>query len=782
MRMVNSRKGIYILWIWLLSCTRIAMATCLNGKPPFSHQGVRFCPYDYHGCCTFGQIYVIHQRLNQMNRGFVNMGLGENDCTHWIMNLLCMECSPFAYELLKLQNPGASIPRTEPREFADPISAMCTKDCVQMLDECPAIKMMQTFVTQTQAQKMTSKQLCKSVEKRRHSTTTTTYKQMCYPDLVSDPWKAQSPETTDRNDPDCFCVEDIITSGIEQVVFLIPSTDNSGRVFFGEQKGKVNIIKNPGKDNTISVFLDIEHLVYNGGEHGLLGMDFHPDFQNNGRFYVYYSVLATVTTSNRIPDSRISEFRTFPNNKDVADISTERVILNIPQPGYNHQGGQLSFGKDGYLYLFCGDGGPGNDPNRFGLDRSVLYGKILRIDVSNTSVPYTIPDDNPFVGEAGVREEIYAYGLRNPWRGDFDTGNRQTGEHEGRVFIIDVGQRFWEEVNILVKGGNYGWSEREGYACFKGRCDGPREGSELFPIFAYGHEEGLSITGVQLYRGLSSPNYEGFLLLADLAFIGRGQKFQRKLWKVTDPGVEGNWTDYKRIGLCDVSVCDPHLGYSDNPIPGSILSFGKDGNVCGLDIVIAIDVSCHKASSYAAAVLQDFVLPLAKELRSGSRLTVMSFHKKTKTMLQLTVGSRTSPMDLIAALRALKLKGIKTCKRNLKTVLKTVKRTIGEQGRDKTIVIIATNDNSKDLNIKDLANKAKVLKKKSSIMILSSSFAHSPKSVLEQIASEPQASENGSSMWEPLIILDPSSSGLIGVGPRIVGGLYRKHCLLYFHI
>ncbi|MHC5009036.1 MAG: PQQ-dependent sugar dehydrogenase [Planctomycetota bacterium] len=228
------------------------------------------------------------------------------------------------------------------------------------------------------------------------------------------------------------------------------------RLFVVNQKGRIQVFANRSDVEGSHVFLDLREKVHTGhNEEGLLGLAFDPDYADNRHFYVYYSA----SPPRR---SVLSRFTADANDPNVADPDSERVVLEVPQPYGNHNGGAVQFGPDGYLYLSLGDGGSANDPHGHGQDLTTLLGTILRIDVRGGAAdrPYTVPADNPFVGRADVRPEIWAYGLRNVWRMSFD---RATGD----LWAGDVGQNDWEEIDLIVKGGNYGWSIREGAHPFR---------------------------------------------------------------------------------------------------------------------------------------------------------------------------------------------------------------------------------------------------------------------------------------------------------------------------
>ncbi len=281
--------------------------------------------------------------------------------------------------------------------------------------------------------------------------------------------------------------------------------DGGDRLFVLEQEGVIRVFPNDRSVSEAAVFLDIRDQVDDSGnEEGLLGLAFHPDSEENGYFYVNY------TTSG--PDlTRISRFSVCGSDSNAADPESELVILEIEQPFSNHNAGQLVFGPtDGFLYIPTGDGGSGGDPLGNGQDRSTLLGSILRIDVDSTSQGrnYAIPADNPFAGnQEGYREEIFAWGLRNPWRASFDP-------ETGRFWAGDVGQDAWEEVDIIEKGRNYGWNIMEGFHCFDPPEDCDTTGL-IMPVCEYGHGLGNSITGGHVYRGSAAPELEGLYVFAD---------------------------------------------------------------------------------------------------------------------------------------------------------------------------------------------------------------------------------------------------------------------------
>ena len=278
--------------------------------------------------------------------------------------------------------------------------------------------------------------------------------------------------------------------------------DGSGWVFIVEQGGQIYVIETtPGVKDEL--FLDISNRIDNSGnEMGLLGLAFHPSFKENGLFFVNY----TNSTS-----TVISKFKTDPSNPNRADPLSEEIILTFTQPYSNHNGGQLAFSpNDGYLYIGVGDGGSAGDPNGNGQNCSTLLGKILRIDINkkDPGLNYGIPPDNPFVNNSqGKREEIYAYGLRNPWRFSFDP-------QSGRLWAADVGQDRVEEIDLIDKGKNFGWNIMEGSLCYNPSSGCNTSGLEL-PVYEYQHPLGDAITGGYVYSGQKLPVLYGAYIYAD---------------------------------------------------------------------------------------------------------------------------------------------------------------------------------------------------------------------------------------------------------------------------
>lgn len=321
-----------------------------------------------------------------------------------------------------------------------------------------------------------------------------------------------------------------IADGLTGPVAMDSPKDGSGRIFICEQKGRIKILKKGEIQQNL--FLDISdkldkiNPVYS--EKGLLGIAFHPDYKNNGRFYIYYSAASSATGSDH--KSIIAGYK-VSSNADIADHESEKIILEVEQPEANHNGGQLAFGPDGFLYIGLGDGGGAGDEHGTSgnsQDLNSLLGKILRIDVSK--FPYSVPPDNPFV-KKNAKPEIWSYGFRNPWRFSFD---RKTGE----LFCGDVGQNKWEEIDIVEKGKNYGWRIMEGNHCYNPKENCNRSGLQL-PIAEYGHDEGISVTAGFVYRGKNSPSLQGKYIFAD--WQGKLFYLEKKgeKWNLKNPGIEG---------------------------------------------------------------------------------------------------------------------------------------------------------------------------------------------------------------------------------------------------
>ncbi len=319
--------------------------------------------------------------------------------------------------------------------------------------------------------------------------------------------------------------------------------DNSGRLFLLDKRGLVRIWD--GQQLIEQPFLDISAQVASAGEQGLLGLAFAPDYPSSGRFYLDYTDTSGAT--------RIVRYSVSADDPNRADPESAQLLLRVEQPFSNHNGGQIAFGPDGMLYIALGDGGSAFDPQGNGQDLSTLLGSILRIDVSGAD--YSIPPDNPFVGQDGARDEIWAYGLRNPWRFAFDRDN-------GDLYIADVGQAQREEVNVIPGGSaggqNFGWVITEGDICVVAGCD--RSGL-VDPVFAYQQDGARAVIGGRVYRGSSYPRMRGIFFFNDF--------FSGNLWGVRRDGAGGYQTT---LHLPSASAA---------ALPVGVRAFGEDqaGNI-----------------------------------------------------------------------------------------------------------------------------------------------------------------------------------------------------------
>lgn len=331
-------------------------------------------------------------------------------------------------------------------------------------------------------------------------------------------------------------------------ILLTHAGDGSGRIFVPQQQGIIHVFS-PTSTET-KVFLDLsKKVVYidKENEEGFLGMAFHPHYKTTGEFFVFY------TTTSQPHTTVVSRFKVSKDDPNKADPESETELLRVTHPYWNHKGGTICFGPDGYLYVAIGDGGAANDPHGNAQNLQTLLGKILRIDVDHQDEgkPYAIPKDNPFIGRVANKlpialPEIYCYGLRNVWRMSFD---RLTGQ----LWIADVGQNIWEEINLGVKAGNYGWNLREAKHEFAPNSTSSGPGL-IEPIWEYNHDVGKSITGGVVYRGKNVPELTGHYLFADYV--------SGKIWAL-------KYDDARKT----VTANHP-IPYSGAALP--VISFGED--------------------------------------------------------------------------------------------------------------------------------------------------------------------------------------------------------------
>ncbi len=316
--------------------------------------------------------------------------------------------------------------------------------------------------------------------------------------------------------------------------------DGTNRVFVLEQEGRIKVFDNNSATKSAETYLDIRDRVSDGGEMGLLGLAFDPNFKKNGYFYVNY-------TQRKPLQTVIARYKVASYKDAQASTSSEVILFTFSQPYDNHNGGKLAFGPDSLLYISTGDGGAWGDQHNYAQNRKSLLGKILRIDVTKTDKGnYGIPTDNPYVGnKEGFQEEIYAYGLRNPWRFSFDA---QTGQ----LWVGDVGQNEFEEIDIIRKGGNYGWRLKEANRCYNPRNDCNLSDSLIDPVHQYPRSDGTSVTGGFVYRGSRLPALRGKYIFGDYS--------NGNIWALTHDGTSKTYHELLMSG------------------GGSISSFGEDAN------------------------------------------------------------------------------------------------------------------------------------------------------------------------------------------------------------
>ncbi|NXA27494.1 HIPL1 protein, partial [Ibidorhyncha struthersii] len=443
------------------------------------------------------------------------------------------ECSPYAAHLYDAEDPSTPV-RTIP--------GLCQDYCLQVWQKCRSIFRYLSADQELLALENNMAKFCRYL-----SLEDTDY---CFPHLLANQNLNQNLGLVTADAEGCLqlCLVEV-ANGLCNPVAMVHANDGTHRFFIAEQVGLVWTYL-PDRSRLEKPFLNISEAVltspWEGDERGFLGIVFHPKFKFNGKVYVYYSV--EVRYEERI---RISEFRISPADMNTLDHGSERVILEIEEPASNHNGGQLLFGDDGYLYIFTGDGGMAGDPfGTFGnaQNKSTLLGKVLRIDVNNNDRGplYRIPPDNPFLNDPTARPEIYAYGVRNMWRCSFDRGEPQTKEGKGRLFCGDVGQNKYEEIDIVERGKNYGWRAREGFSCYDKKLCANSSMDDVLPIYAYPHKMGKSVTGGYVYRGCESPNLNGLYIFGDF--------MSGRLMSLKEDHATGEW-QYSEICMGTGQTC-----------------------------------------------------------------------------------------------------------------------------------------------------------------------------------------------------------------------------------
>ncbi|XP_062379536.1 HHIP-like protein 2 [Sardina pilchardus] len=508
---------------------------CLDFQPPFKPTThLEFCThYDTFGCCDQDADSTIAERYWDL------IDLNPEDyerCGDLLKDIMCQECSPYAAHLFDAENPYTPV-----RE----IPGLCFSYCQDFHTKCSSfVKYLTDNSVLQAASDKGSITFC--------SLTDLSDRDYCYPNVLQNNYLSNKLGKVTEDPAGCLqlCLTEV-ANGLRNPVLMLHSGDDTHRMFVAEQVGFVWVYLRDGS-RVEQPFLDLSSEVLTtpwlGDERGFLGLALHPRYRDNGRFFIYYSILV----QGSLEKVRISEMKTSVHDMNRADHNSERVILEIDEPAANHNGGQLLFGLDGYLYIFTGDGGKAGDPfGKFGnsQNKSALLGKVLRIDIDGSSLdrtPYRIPPDNPFIGEKDARPEVYAYGVRNMWRCSVDRGDPVTRYGRGRIICGDVGQNRYEEVDIIVKGGNYGWRAKEGFECFDIKLCQNSSMKDIPPIFAYGHHVGKSITGGYVYRGCEWPNLNGLYIFGDF--------MSGRLMALQEDKATGTWKE-KSICMGDTTTC-----------------------------------------------------------------------------------------------------------------------------------------------------------------------------------------------------------------------------------
>ncbi|XP_075057076.1 HHIP-like protein 2 [Mixophyes fleayi] len=527
---------------------------CLDFGPPFKPTvHLEFCSqYDDFGCCDQEKDNIIAEKYWSVMDHY---DYKEQElCGGYVKDILCQECSPYAAHLYDAEDP-----RTPLRI----LPGLCFNYCSDFYFTCRSTISLMTDDKKIMEAEKDRDLFCNLLELPDED--------YCFPDVIQNMDLNNNLGAVVEDQEGCLkmCLVEV-ANGLRNPVLMIHANDGTHRMFIAEQVGIVWVYL-PDGGRLDEPFLYLQESVvsspWHGDERGFLGMAFHPKFKYNGKLYVYYSVL----DEEYVEKIRISEFRVMYRDFNKADRHSERVILEVVEPSRSHNGGQLLFGVDGYLYIFTGDGGETSDPaGEFGNGQniSVLLGKVLRIDVDGQRAagkPYGIPPDNPFVSVRGASPEIYAYGVRNMWRCSVDQGDPASGRGRGRIFCGDVGQSRYEEVDLIIKGGNYGWRAKEGFECFDIMlCLNSSLHDEL-PIFAYGHNVGKSVTGGYVYRGCDSPNLNGLYIFGDF--------MNGRLMALHEDVTTNTWTK-QDICMGDSTICAfPKL---INTYSKFIISFGED--------------------------------------------------------------------------------------------------------------------------------------------------------------------------------------------------------------
>uniref|UniRef100_A0A8C4ZYL8 Uncharacterized protein n=1 Tax=Gadus morhua TaxID=8049 RepID=A0A8C4ZYL8_GADMO len=535
-----------LLHAWRGSCH----PQCLDYKPPFEpHRPLVFCKeYSKFGCCDLEQDEEVSTRFYTVMDFFDYSGF--TACGKFIRSILCQECSPYAAHLFDAEDANTPM-RVLP--------GLCRDYCSDYWHQCRYTLSLITNLTLGLEEDRGA--FCDFLELKD--------KQYCYPNVLSNAELNANLGSVREDSEGCLelCLQEV-ANGLRNPVAMIHANDGSHRFFVAEQLGYVWVYLANGS-RVDRPFLNLTQAVltspWAGDERGFLCIALHPSFTTVRKAYVYYSV--SVKKQEKI---RVSEFTLSTHDVNQLDHASERTILEVAEPASNHNGGQLLFGEDGFLYIFIGDGGRAGDPfGKFGnsQNKSTHLGKALRIDVNDNDdgAPYSIPPDNPFLAEPNAMPEIYAYGVRNMWRCSVDRGDTATGRGRGRLFCGDVGQNKYEEVDLVVKGGNYGWRAKEGFSCYDRKLCKNSTLDDILPIFAYPHKLGKSVTGGYIYRGCQMPNLNGLYIFGDF--------MSGRLMSLKENTTTGEW-HYNEICMGKDQTCRfPKL---INSYYKYIISFAED--------------------------------------------------------------------------------------------------------------------------------------------------------------------------------------------------------------
>ncbi|XP_041828581.1 HHIP-like protein 2 [Melanotaenia boesemani] len=509
---------------------------CLDFQPPFKPQWhLEFCKqYEEFGCCDQRTDNIIAERywdtIEQLETA------GYELCEDLLKEIMCQECSPYAAHLYDAEDPYTPV-----RE----LPGLCFGYCSEFHGKCRHVLKF-----------LTEKKLLLDTSDRDMSTFCSILdlsdQDYCYPNVLRSTDLNSNLGQVAEDPTGCLqlCLTEVANS-LRNPVLMLHSGDDTHRMFIAEQLGFVWVYLHDGI-RLEQPFLDMSGEVLTtpwlGDERGFLGMAFHPKYRYNGRFFIYYSI----HVNSKVEKIRISEMKVSAFDMNMADPYSERVILEIEEPAANHNGGQLLFGRDGYLYIFTGDGGKAGDPfGKYGnaQNKSALLGKVLRIDVDGRDSrgrQYKIPSDNPFLNDPDARPEVFAYGVRNMWRCSVDRGDPVSRYGRGRIFCGDVGQNRYEEIDIIKKGGNYGWRAKEGFECYDIKLCHNSSLNDILPIFAYSHHVGKSVTGGYVYRGCESPNLNGLYIFGDF--------MSGRIMALEEDKTTGNWKE-RSVCMGDATTC-----------------------------------------------------------------------------------------------------------------------------------------------------------------------------------------------------------------------------------